>query len=42
MFTLVPALGDDGAHELSAFAKLYWKLAQGAYQGIISGIKFWF
>ena len=35
----IPALGDDGAPELSAFAKLYPRLAEEACRRIISGAK---
>lgn len=38
----LPALDEDGAPELSAFAKLYLMLAEEAYQQIISGTKLWF
>jgi hypothetical protein len=36
----IPALGDDDAPELSAFAKLYPRLAEEACRRIISGTKF--
>ena len=35
----IPALGDDGAPELSAFAKLYLRPAEEACRRIISGQK---
>jgi hypothetical protein len=35
----IPGLGDDGAPELSAFAKLYLRQAEEACRRIISGKK---